>query len=224
MADRMTSDVVGFSEKDRQDGEIRGFLSVFCRSCKMPVGAAVTISERQTDIIRALRRLDIQHLDPVNLTGKVSVHKTWPSIPEPFASEYLPKNVRKIMLDAEHALIHARPRTARGDFRVVLDVATQEIFADNADVLSGKKPKNLYERIELLARHSLLTPSLAEWAHGIRGITNPDHHTCDDVLPSDAEEIADFTRLFLIYVFELPAQVAEAKAEADRKKAEARDD
>lgn len=220
----MTCDIVGFSDEGFQDGELRAFLSVFCRGCRKPIGAAITIGGQHMPAIHELRLVETRHAHPVNLTDAISVHKTWPSIPEPYASESLPKKVRKSLLDAEHTLINGIPRVARGEFRIVLDVATKEILADNADAVTGKKPNSLYERIKFLAENSLLTPSLAEWADGIRSITNPDLHDCEDVLPREAEEIANFTRLFLIYVFELPAEVAEAKAEADRKKAEARDD
>lgn len=144
----------------------------------------------------------------------------WPKPPKPDVSEDMPAGVRQCMLEAEDALISASPRLARGAFRTVLDVATKDMVEKNPKCLDGSDPTklNLNSRIDKLAKHHLITASLRDWAHTVRGITNEDVHGPGLVTKEEAEEIAEITRMFLKYLYELPAAVEKMRVAAEEKK------
>lgn len=148
---------------------------------------------------------------------------TFPEQKRPQASELLPPKVRKCMLEAEEVLACGPAnlaRIARGAFRTVLDVATKEVLSQNPACHDGKKAESmtLYRRIELLTEHHLLTPALRDWAHGVRVITNEDVHTVESVAIEEAKEVAEITRMMLLYLFELPARVIHARETAEAKR------
>ena len=147
--------------------------------------------------------------------------RVFPSPNGSVVSEFLPPDVRQVMIEAEQALDGASPRIARGAFRTVLDVATKCVVSLDASLSRAweeTKPKNLYNRIEFLAERHILTPTLQDWAHGVRGITNEDVHTVEPVTLTEAQEIAEITRMILIYLFEMPERVKRAKETAKAKK------
>ncbi|OUJ05342.1 hypothetical protein HK23_06095 [Acetobacter malorum] len=156
----------------------------------------------------------------IHTSTNYALEKFWPEYPRPQASEDLPPDVRRCMFEAEDALISAAPRIARGAFRTVLDVATKEIVAKNPSCLDNSDPDklNLNSRIDKLAKHHLLTTSLKDWAHGVRGITNDDVHGPEPVEKAEAEEIAEITRMILKYLYELPASVEKMRVAAKAKK------
>ena len=136
-------------------------------------------------------------------------------------SDLLPNDVRQVMAEAEQALDGASPRIARGAFRTVLDVATKRVVSASTTIEEEwklTKSQTLYNRIEFLARNHLLTPALKDWAHGVRGITNEDIHTVENVTAGEAQEIAEITRMILVYLFEMPERVRLAKEAAEAKK------
>lgn len=188
-----------------------------CRnpSCRLPTAMFLSTRVRQSEIDE-----DGIIYNDTNTGISYSLVKFWPEQPHAKASQDLPPDVRRCMLDAEDALISAAPRIARGAFRTVLDVATKEIVQQNPSCLDGSNPDklNLNSRIDKLAKHHLLTVSLKEWAHGVRGITNDDVHGPEPVEKEEAEEIAEITRMILKYLYELPASVERMRIAAQAKR------
>ena len=88
--------------------------------------------------------------------------------------------------------------------RRALEIATKEIAPTHAKL-------GLYQRIEKLAAERLLTESLKEWAHGLRLIGNDAVHEIDGITQDEATQTHMLTRFILIYLYTLPAQVAEAR-------------
>lgn len=212
-----------------------GYISVFCKQCLKPIGLDIMASQYDNEIICALTYLDKNiskgfnnrdGIEDINngiedLTNGITTEQMWPPMDKPHVSTLMPSDVRKCMFEAEQALI-ARDiarRIARGAFRTVLDVATKEVLRQNPGCLGDTMPKNLSNRIDMLAKAGLLTTDLKDWAHGVRGITNEDVHTVESVSKEEAQEIAEITRLILTYLFELPERVKLAKAAAEDKKA-----
>ncbi len=89
--------------------------------------------------------------------------------------------------------------------RKTVDVATKELMKDEA-----AKIKDLAPRIDALARAGRLTEDLRAWAHQIRLDGNDAVHG-DSFTKEQAEELLDFTELFLTYVYTLPARLAARK-------------
>lgn len=122
-----------------------------------------------------------------------------------------PKSVSQVV---ERAFIQGLDNARRGYadaaasmFRKALDAATREL-----DQSSAGKP--LARRIDLLAESGRLTPDLKEWAHLIRLDGNQGVHDDEELSAEEIEQLKDFTELFLIYAFTLPAQVSARKEAA----------
>ncbi|MBS1067276.1 DUF4145 domain-containing protein [Gluconobacter cerinus] len=150
--------------------------------------------------------------------------RNFPDAGQKTVSHYMPRDVRQAMIDAEETLIGAPARVARGQFRIVLDVATKYVLEKNPECVADRvatHPLKLNDRINVLAKHHLLTPALRDWAHGVRGITNDDVHGIEPVTSEEAQEIAEITRMILIYLFEMPARVLTAQDASKAKKAAA---
>lgn len=88
-------------------------------------------------------------------------------------------------------------------FRKVLERATNAL-ATNAEA----NGKSLFRCIDDLADQHLLTPAMREWAHVIRDSGNLAVHDTDSD-EDTAEQIHEFTELFLTYAFTLPVRVSE---------------
>lgn len=65
----------------------------------------------------------------------------------------------------------------------------------------------------------MLTPDLQEWAHQVRLGGNDAAHDEEPFTKEEAEELLDFTELYLTYVYTLPGRLAERKARAVAAKA-----
>ena len=210
-ARKMTFDcnAISFGEYDPQYSQHHRW-NVFgtCRQC----GGGLTI-----DTYDGPRNMALIRFNDMDLVAL----RAFPAPPVIQVSDLLPEPVAQAMAEAEQTLIGAPPRVARGEFRTVLDVATQYVLDQNPKCEANRKsnkPLNLSNRIDVLTSHHLLSPSLKDWAHGVRGITNGDVHGANSVSPSEAQEIAQITRMILVYLFEMPARVEQAKKAAEQKR------
>jgi hypothetical protein len=93
--------------------------------------------------------------------------------------------------------------------RKVVDVSTQMLLGTDAT-----KYKSIKDRIDGLGARHQLTPDLKEWAHEVRLGGNDASHDKDPFTQAEAEELLDFTELYLTYVYSLPGRLAERKAQA----------
>lgn len=74
----------------------------------------------------------------------------------------------------------------------------------------GAHGKTLFDRIKDLREQGILTGVMYEWATEIRCWGNSGTHNFEGS-KEDAEDLTEFTKLFLQYSFELPARVKEAR-------------
>ena len=95
-------------------------------------------------------------------------------------------------------------------FRKVLERSTMEIAPDGADFGTMK----LSRRIDALGDRHDITPAMREWAHLIRLEGNKAAHGDEDFSRKSAEQIQEFSELFLIYTFTMPERVRLAREEA----------
>jgi len=71
-----------------------------------------------------------------------------------------------------------------------------------------KLAHHLFKDIETLAKHHIVTPELAEWAHEIRDDGNEATHDFDiDYDETKANQIVNFAEMFLTYTFTMPAML-----------------
>ena len=89
-------------------------------------------------------------------------------------------------------------------FRRTLELATLHLDRELAS-------KKLASRIDALAERQLLTPAMREWAHIIRLDGNAAVHEEEDIDEESANALKNFTEVFLLYTFTLPAMVSKRK-------------
>src|SRR5690606_25699971 len=92
--------------------------------------------------------------------------------------------------------------------RRALEIATKEMAPDHAAL-------TLYKRIEKLAEIGKLTESLKDWAHDLRLVGNGAVHEIEGLEEAEAIQAHELTRFILIYLYTLPAQVAQARADRE---------
>ena len=92
-------------------------------------------------------------------------------------------------------------------FRKVIDRATRGLGAESPDRMP------LSARIAALAEQQVLTPAMRDWAHLIRLDGNEAAHD-EDSDKATAQQIEQFTELFLIYAFTLPERVRAYREQA----------
>ncbi|MFT8699263.1 DUF4145 domain-containing protein [Acetobacter orientalis] len=225
---RVSCEVNAFKGEANHTYGIDGYLTANCAVCSHPIsvsfhcneGNGIKILDDFSEMIRFSKSK--MNLDKYNLRQFIKIIKIWPEAPKPKAFQFLPPQVNAAMNDAEKARSVGTPnRMVRGAYRTVIDVATQHVFEENLPSFEkGTNSKqNLNNRINMLASAHFLTPSIKDWAHGIRHITNEDVHTSNAVSEEEVAEIAEFTDMLLQYLFELPGRVERAKTDAEQKRA-----
>ncbi len=173
-------------------------ITVFavCNSCYRGV-----VCDASVDTSREGGRTDIQALQ-----GNPS-HCPWltlgewlPRAPTPDVPEHLPTGVHTATLQAERSRsIHDNNAVAAMAYRRALELGVRALSA---------KGDNLAQRIDNLVATSRLTREMGDWAHAVRLIGNDGAHEAEQPPDSDIEDIAHFTRLFMLYTFTLPAMLA----------------
>ena len=81
--------------------------------------------------------------------------------------------------------------------RSVLEISVNEL---------GAEGKTLQHKINNLKEKSIVNGVLADWAHQIRLEGNSAVHQMEGT-QEEAEELVEFTKLFLQYTFEFPSRV-----------------
>jgi Domain of unknown function (DUF4145) len=95
--------------------------------------------------------------------------------------------------------------------RRVVDVSTQLQLGET----ESKKAGDLRNRIDVLADKGHITRDLQQWAHEIRLGGNEAVHDKEPYSKDDAEDLLNFSELYLTYVYSLPGRLADRKARKD---------
>ena len=124
-----------------------------------------------------------------------------PKPPEIDIPTNLPKNVEEKFRQAEHLSNLIDMRDPAGNaYRATLE---RSILHIDASLTGG----NLYSKIEKLAKNGQITEDLKNFAHQIRNLGNDATHNDDDITQEELNNLSIFTRMFLMYVFTLPAMI-----------------
>jgi hypothetical protein len=102
-------------------------------------------------------------------------------------------------------------------FRATVTMCRRAIQASCLEKKADPK-KRLWEQIDELAKNSLITEPLRQFAHEVRLEGNdgahPDPDGLNDVVEKDADDIIAFTREYLHHVYVMPDLLAKRKATA----------
>ena len=141
----------------------------------------------------------------------IEVYLVVPQPSEPLAPPDTPNDVAKPFIDGLTALSVGLIASAGNSFRTTLERATFHLLKKLETVPDEHANKRLYGRIKFLRDHSLITPSLYEWAHIIRDLGNMGTHGDVEFSKDQAVELKNFTEQFLTYVFTMPARVEKVR-------------
>jgi hypothetical protein len=127
------------------------------------------------------------------------VTRFYPEPEKAEAPEHIPPPAASPFIQAVESRRAGHYDAAGAMYRKALDVGLKAIDP----LMKGV----LHARIEKLAEDHRLTPSLKEWAHGIRLDGNDASHAEEAFTKEEAEEMHAFTQLVLTYLFTLPEKV-----------------
>jgi hypothetical protein len=131
------------------------------------------------------------------------VKRQWPAPRQPNIPEGVPEKIQAIYLEAENNFLARSHLSAAMMFRKTLELSVIEL---------GETKGNLYSKINNLEQQRRISPDLAKWAHEVRLIGNGAAHDDPpepDEAEADANDIREFTELFLTYIFTLPQRIKE---------------
>ena len=198
----MTFDYCGEAPRHRGSERLAGRWNTFfaCRNC----GRCVVF-----DLFRgpdcARKRPSECHGNPFH-EGFLP-RAVYPEPQQLEAPEHVPDQIAADYIEAADNLRALRWTSAGMMSRRVLTQATARLAPDGVSF----RGTSLYDRINTLAEHQLITPAMREWAHAIRlggnEAAHPDELEGREFSPDEADDLKEFTELFLIYAFTLPERV-----------------
>lgn len=129
--------------------------------------------------------------------------KIYPEPAPPYTHPALPQDVREAFVDLQNILHQLlQPTLILTGCRAVLEAAVNAL---------GGKGRTLYDRIADLQEKGIITSGLKDWADHIRLSGNEAAHEMKGT-KAEAEELVEFTKIFLQFTFELPARIASIRA------------
>lgn len=171
-------------------------LAFACNACGYP-RAVVVVSKHSPNDMNGL--LDAQH------ENVLRVLEDLPERPQRATPEYTPDAVARFYLQATHNLELGNPDAAGAMARKSLDVATKQ--------LGAPRDKWLKARIDWMHENGMLTDDLHAWAIIIKNEGDDATHDEDPYTDEEAQELVDFTEIFLTFVYTIPGKI-KAKAKA----------
>ena len=125
--------------------------------------------------------------------------------PEPSPSispDYTPDNAAIYYIEASDNLKRGAYTSSGMMSRKVIDVSTKRQLGK----ASGRYRDNK-TRIDALAESGAITKDLQDWAHHVRLGGNDAAHDDDPFTKDEAEDLLNFTELYLTYVYSLPGRL-----------------
>ena len=154
-------------------------------------------------------------LDPMDVDG-VPTHygfeleAVYPAPIIPSAPEHVPEPLARNYVEAFENLQSGRWDSAGVMFGRTLEMATK-------DLAPGTERDSLKKRIDRLVNNGTMDPTIGDLADCIRDERNAVVHE-EEFDKESAEQLHEFTHLFLTYTYSLPGRVKDAKTKRKGKK------
>jgi hypothetical protein len=196
--------IEGFAEK--QVGNESIFNVAFtCRSCEGGIIASVLeLQGRNIGPWKASKSSDANVVLPNNA---YHVSEVFPVISRHTAPEHSPARAAKFFVEAKDNYQRQNYETTVMLCRKVLDIATREILGDESGT------EQLSQRISMLHAKGKITEQMKDWAHIVRIDSNGAVHSDEEFSAGEANQILNFTEVFMLYAFTLPAMVTSRQAQ-----------
>lgn len=142
-------------------------------------------------------------------SGKIASEEILDCYPKrmPKLEDSIPKNVASDYIEAIKCFDVGANRASASMCRRALQSSVLE---------RGAKKGKLFDQINELFEKQIITKDIKDWAHEIRLTANigahPDEDGLEDVTPTEAKELLDFTEQYLNYVYIMPDKVAKKRA------------
>ena len=172
----------------------KGILVRFSRVAELPAGVP--------------RGITFDFGGPMDVRGDpraegYSLEEVYPSPIAPSAPDHIPEHLADNYVEALNVLQGGHWTGAGIMFRRVLEIATK-------DLAPGTERDNLRKRISDLVANGTMDPGMGELADCIRDEGNFAAHDVDDFDQESAEQLHEFTSLFLTYTYTLPQRIRDA--------------
>ncbi|MDR5612142.1 MAG: DUF4145 domain-containing protein [Arsenophonus sp.] len=194
--------LVGFSEHHKNDKYIYD-VPFYCRSCEQ-AGIAVVDSSTDEGPYSYCMRKNINIVSPRD-NSIFTLDEIYPEPKINTCPEDTPDRAAKFFIESKDDLQRQRYETCVMNCRKVIDISTKELLGDEV------KNEKLSQRISMLQAKDRITEQMKNWAHIIRIDSNGAVHSDEEFTQEEAGEILNFTELFLLYAFTLPAMVESRK-------------
>lgn len=147
------------------------------------------------------------HRSPMNCPGDPTAHgyllvERHPEPKPSKAPDHVPDGIAAYFIEASDNLKRAAYTSSGMMSRKVIDVSTKRQLGSD----SGKYRDNR-NRIDALANNGSITRDLQDWAHHVRIGGNDAAHEDDPFIKEEAEDLLNFTELYLTYVYSLPGRL-----------------
>lgn len=196
--------LVGFSEHHKSHTNIYN-VPFYCRSCEQAGVAVVSsLNGKGPYSYCAYSQNNINIVLPRD-DSSFKLEKIYPELKINTCPENAPPRAAKFFIESKDDFQRQRYETCVMNCRKVIDISTKELLGDIA------RNETLYQRISVLRDNDRITEQMKNWAHIIRIDSNPAVHSDEEFSHEEAEEILNFTELFLLYAFTLPAMVQAKK-------------
>ncbi|WP_225031787.1 DUF4145 domain-containing protein [Paraburkholderia sp. XV] len=170
-----------------------------CNACKRGVTGSAFVIYPAVSV--ALETLQIA----IDSNPQIAISGWFPKPPAPDVPDHLPAAAARAFTEAEQLRIAGFRGPAGNAYRRALEAGLREVDPD----LKG----TLYARIEKLAETGRLTSNMKDFAHRVRTLGNEASHETPVVEDDEIDNLAIFTKLFLMYQFTLPGMLPPRAAE-----------
>ncbi len=86
-------------------------------------------------------------------------------------------------------------------YRKALDIATKALASEK------EAGMNLAPRVKAMKEAGKIAVDLADWADRVRSLGNEANHEAGEPSKEDIDDLANFTEMTLVYLFEMPERV-----------------
>lgn len=186
---------------------VKVFASGFCVSCLHPVMAELGVSREE---LNALKECVTDERERIYDGPPPKIRRLLPEPKAIYSHPSLPEEVRDLFTDLQDMVRQKKsPSLIVAGCRSVLEGAIRRLEGEG---------DGLRERIRYCRKNGIISKVIGDWAEEINLEGNKAIHELA-ATSEDAEEMVEFTKIFLQYVFELPARIKEKKRERKKEAA-----
>ncbi|PQX95831.1 hypothetical protein C5930_11095 [Cronobacter sakazakii] len=190
--------IEGFAEK-RVSETINYQVAFTCRSCDGGIIALIAdVNHTRLGPYHKARSADPNVVIP---NSHYSLLELYPKIENHTAPASSPDRAAKFFIESKDNFQRQRYETSVMLCRKVIDISTRVLLGEDSS------KEQLSQRISMLHARGLITAQMKDWAHIVRMDSNGAIHTDEEFDASEAKQLINFTEVFLIYSFTLPAMV-----------------